>query len=216
MVLSRFLDVLPKGWETSGVNDTLPVMISRDFLLLYNFGFAQSRNFPLLSEDLLKIVLDKRLGLKAKVNLLPLKQDEHDTIVTQYAMGPVGDLGLLKMDFLGLANLTILGRAIEIIQRTRGETIDLTQLPDVEVVDEGKGSIAQFGLDPPVSQMLLTLSGGKPVTVRFGSRNPSGTAIYAQRDDGPRVYLIGLNVRYYEDLVFQAAPPQQRLESAEG
>lgn len=93
---------------------------------------------------------------------------------------------------------------------------NLTQLPDVEVVDEGKGSIAQFGLDPPVSQIVLTLSGGKPVTVRFGSRNPSGTAIYAQRDDGPRVYLIGLNVRYYEDLVFQAAPPQRRLESAEG
>jgi hypothetical protein len=55
-VPDRFLDVLPKGWETSGANDTLPVMISRDFLLLYNFGFAQSRNFPLLSEDLLKIV----------------------------------------------------------------------------------------------------------------------------------------------------------------
>jgi DNA polymerase-3 subunit alpha len=34
------------------------------------------------------------------------------------------------MDFLGLANLTILGRAIDIIQRTRGEIIDLTQLPD--------------------------------------------------------------------------------------
>ncbi len=93
---------------------------------------------------------------------------------------------------------------------------NLTQLPDVEVVDEGKGNIAQFGLDPPVSQMVLTLGGEKTVTVRFGSRNPSGTAIYAQRDDGPRVYLIGLNVRYYEDLVFQAAPPQQRLDSAAG
>ncbi len=55
-VPDRFLDVIPKGWEKSGENDTLPVMISRDFLLLYNFGFAQSRNFPLLTEDLLKIV----------------------------------------------------------------------------------------------------------------------------------------------------------------
>jgi hypothetical protein len=37
----------------------------------------------------------------------------------------------------------------------------------------------------------------------LGSRNPSGTAIYAQRDDTRRVFLIGLNVRYYEDLLFQ-------------
>src|SRR4030095_4889619 len=42
------------------------------------------------------------IGSEPLVNLLPLKQDEDGTIVTQYAMGPVGDLGLLKMDFLGL------------------------------------------------------------------------------------------------------------------
>ena len=80
---------------------------------------------------------------------------------------------------------------------------NLTQLPDVEVVDEGQGDLAQFGLAPPVSQMTLTMTGGKVRSLRFGSRNPSGTAIYAQRDDSHRVFLIGLNVRYYEDLVFQ-------------
>ena len=42
----------------------------------------------------------------------------------------VAEIGLLKMDFLGLANLTILGRAVEIIERTRGVRIDLTALPD--------------------------------------------------------------------------------------
>jgi hypothetical protein len=80
---------------------------------------------------------------------------------------------------------------------------NLTQLPEVEVVDEEGGNLTQFGLDPPVSQMTLTLAGGKLVHVRLGSRNPSGTAIYAQRDDSRRVFLIGLNVRYYEDLLFQ-------------
>jgi hypothetical protein len=91
---------------------------------------------------------------------------------------------------------------------------NLTQLPDVEVVEEGKGDVAQFGLDPPVSEMILDLDSGKQLTVRFGSRNPSGTAVYAQRDDERRVYLIGLNVRYYEDLVFQAASPQQPPDGA--
>ncbi len=42
------------------------------------------------------------IGDQPLVNLLPLKTDEDGAIVTQYAMGPVGDLGLLKMDFLGL------------------------------------------------------------------------------------------------------------------
>jgi DNA polymerase-3 subunit alpha len=45
-------------------------------------------------------------------------------------MKQVADIGLLKMDFLGLANLTILGRAIDIIERTKRERIDLQSLPD--------------------------------------------------------------------------------------
>jgi len=48
------------------------------------------------------------IGDQPLVNLLPLKQDEDGVIVTQYAMGPVGDLGLLKMDFLGLKTLTVI------------------------------------------------------------------------------------------------------------
>jgi hypothetical protein len=55
-VPDRFLDVVPRGWDATRTEDTLPVMISRDFLLLYNFGFAQSRNFPMLTEELLAIV----------------------------------------------------------------------------------------------------------------------------------------------------------------
>jgi DNA polymerase-3 subunit alpha len=57
------------------------------------------------------------------VNLLPLKQDEDETIVTQYAMGPVGDLGLLKMDFLGLKTLTVIRNTCEMVKATKG--IDL-------------------------------------------------------------------------------------------
>ncbi|MGH7943194.1 MAG: DNA polymerase III subunit alpha, partial [Limisphaerales bacterium] len=38
------------------------------------------------------------IGDQPLVNLLPLKQDENGSLVTQYAMDPVGDLGLLKMD----------------------------------------------------------------------------------------------------------------------
>jgi DNA polymerase-3 subunit alpha len=49
---------------------------------------------------------------------------------TQYAMAEVAKIGLVKMDFLGLANLTILGRAVELIRQETGEELDLTKLPD--------------------------------------------------------------------------------------
>jgi DNA polymerase-3 subunit alpha len=69
------------------------------------------------------------IGDQPLVQLLPLKQDEHGGIVTQYAMGPVGDLGLLKMDFLGLKTLTVIRNTCEMIQRTKGVTVDVDQLP---------------------------------------------------------------------------------------
>ncbi len=80
----------------------------------------------------------------------------------------------------------------------------VTQVPDVEVVEEAAADLPQFGLDPPMSQLTLSSSGAAPIVVRIGNRNPSSTAVYAQRDDSRQVLLIGLNVRYYEDLVFEA------------
>ena len=42
-------------------------------------------------------------------------------IVTQYSMGPIEEIGLLKMDFLGLRNLDVIEDAVAIIERSRGE-----------------------------------------------------------------------------------------------
>ncbi|MEX0993760.1 MAG: DNA polymerase III subunit alpha [Solirubrobacterales bacterium] len=49
--------------------------------------------------------------------------------VTQYSMGPIEEIGLLKMDFLGLRTLDVLENATDIIERSRGERIDLARLP---------------------------------------------------------------------------------------
>jgi DNA polymerase-3 subunit alpha len=69
------------------------------------------------------------IGDQPLVNLLPLKQDEDGAIVTQYAMGPVGDLGLLKMDFLGLKTLTVIRNTCEMVKHTRGIDIPIDNLP---------------------------------------------------------------------------------------
>ncbi len=69
------------------------------------------------------------IGDQPLVNLLPLKQDEDGAIVTQYAMGPVGDLGLLKMDFLGLKTLTVIRNTCEMVKQTRGIEVPIDDLP---------------------------------------------------------------------------------------
>src|ERR1035441_3563607 len=69
------------------------------------------------------------IGDQPLVNLLPIKQDEDGAIVTQYAMGPVGDLGLLKMDFLGLKTLTVIRNACDMVKETRGIEVPIDDLP---------------------------------------------------------------------------------------
>jgi DNA polymerase-3 subunit alpha len=62
--------------------------------------------------------------------LMPLqKATTSDALMTQYEMHAVEALGLLKFDFLGLSNLTILRRAVDLIRQLRGVEIDLERLP---------------------------------------------------------------------------------------
>ncbi len=50
-------------------------------------------------------------------------------IVTQYSMGPIEEMGLLKMDFLGLRNLDVIEDAVEIIERSRDVKIEIESIP---------------------------------------------------------------------------------------
>jgi len=51
------------------------------------------------------------------------------TLVSQYSLHPVEDLGLLKMDFLGLRNLSVIESAIDLIKGTTGVEIDINKIP---------------------------------------------------------------------------------------
>ncbi len=63
------------------------------------------------------------------VPLQLLRRGEQRTVMTQFHMWNIARLGLLKMDFLGLSNLTIMARAKEIIARNRGISLDLEHIP---------------------------------------------------------------------------------------
>lgn len=57
------------------------------------------------------------------------KEANGDKIITQYDMGAVEEAGLVKMDFLGIRNLSILGRAVEYVERNTGQRVDLDRIP---------------------------------------------------------------------------------------
>jgi DNA polymerase-3 subunit alpha len=59
----------------------------------------------------------------------PLELAQKGVIATQYSMGPIEELGLLKMDFLGLSNLTTINNALRIIKKVYGTSIDINHVP---------------------------------------------------------------------------------------
>lgn len=108
---------------------------------------------------------------------VPLQRASQDdsTIITQYALHPVEDLGLLKIDFLGLSNLTILQQAIAIIEKTRGESINLDAIP----------------LDEPNTMRLL--------------QNGTTTGVFQLESSGMRRYLRELKPTTLEDIIAMVA-----------
>lgn len=69
---------------------------------------------------------------KPLVEYTPLQRESKgDRVITQYDMYTVGEdgVGLLKMDFLGLRNLTIMAEALQFIETVKGKTIDLYTIP---------------------------------------------------------------------------------------
>jgi DNA polymerase III subunit alpha len=91
--------------------------------------------------------------------------------VTQYSMGPIEKIGLLKMDFLGLRNLDVIEDAVDIIERSHGTKLDVEKLP----------------LDDPKTYKML--SGGESV------------GVFQFESEGMREALRKVRPSEFEDLV---------------
>lgn len=92
-------------------------------------------------------------------DLVPVRQIEEGQVATQYSMDPVADLGLVKMDFLGLQTLSILEDAVNNVKRNGSEVGDLNQLPldDPEVYKllQKADTLGIFQLESPGMRRLL-------------------------------------------------------------
>ncbi|MEX2290493.1 MAG: DNA polymerase III subunit alpha [Mycobacteriales bacterium] len=94
------------------------------------------------------------------LDVIPIHRREQDgAIITQFDMGACETLGLLKMDFLGLRNLTVLDDCLEHIESNRGQTVVLETLPledrpAYELLASGH-TLGVFQLDNPGMRALL-------------------------------------------------------------
>ncbi|MBI4993833.1 DNA polymerase III subunit alpha [Candidatus Wolfebacteria bacterium] len=111
------------------------------------------------------------------INHVPLQYAPQDTntIITQFEMGSIEDLGLLKMDFLGLKNLTIIEETIRLIKEIRGESLDISKIP----------------LDDKQTFELLQ----KAETI----------SVFQLESDGMRRYLKELKPTEFEDIIAMVA-----------
>ncbi|WP_242877395.1 DNA polymerase III subunit alpha [Desulfosporosinus sp. BG] len=106
------------------------------------------------------------------MNYLPLQRtSSEDFVMTQFPMKAVEEIGLLKMDFLGLRNLTILQEAVRRIEETRGLKLDLLTLP----------------LDDPQTYTLLA--------------SGNSTGIFQLESGGMRAILKELKPTCFDDII---------------
>ena len=102
------------------------------------------------------------------VEYTPLTRSADGGCVTQYVAGVLEKIGLLKMDFLGLINLSILAQAVKNVEKTTGTQLDVRNLPlddkkTYELLGNGE-CVGVFQLESP--QMRRYIQELKPTSVR--------------------------------------------------
>jgi len=121
------------------------------------------------------------------VNYIPLEMAQKGVVATQFPMGEVEELGLLKMDFLGLSNLTIINNAMRIIRKAYKKEINLSELP---LDDEKTYELFQRG---------------------------DTTGVFQLESAGMKRYLRGLKPTTFEDIIAMVAlyrpGPMQFIDS---
>jgi hypothetical protein len=100
-----------------------------------------------------------------------------------------------------------------------GDVVDalletLTSLPAIEIVADGIEHEGQFGLVPPRARIRVEQEGTLVSTIVLGELSPTRTAVYAKKSGKDEVALIGLNSRYYLDLVFENVKRQRQSSGA--
>ena len=121
------------------------------------------------------------------VKFVPLEVSAKGPIAAQFPMGTIEELGLLKMDFLGLSNLSVINNALRMIRKVYGDDIDMYSVP----------------LDDPLTYKLF--------------QNAETTGVFQLESAGMKRYLKDLKADHFEDIIAMVAlyrpGPMQFIDS---
>ena len=96
---------------------------------------------------------------RSLTNFLPIQRSTKGILITQYDMGPVEELGLVKIDLLGHRSLTVIDETIQMVRENRGIDLDIEKLPDPDVLTAGllrQGrTIGCFQIESPAVRALM-------------------------------------------------------------
>ena len=137
------------------------------------------------------------IGAQPLTDVVPLQQKGPDQeIVTQFSMGTVGDLGLLKIDFLGLRNLDVIDEAVALLDGLDIATIPLDDRKTYEMLQRGESTgVFQFessGMRDALRQVKPTEFADLIALVALYRPGPmSYIPVYARRKNGqePVTYI---------------------------
>jgi DNA-directed DNA polymerase III PolC len=92
-------------------------------------------------------------------DFVPLQRAAKGILITQYDMGPIEELGLVKMDLLGHRSLTVIDETVQKVWDNRGVRVDVERLPDpdpltADLIRAGR-SIGCFQIESPAMRALL-------------------------------------------------------------
>src|SRR5438094_349353 len=103
--------------------------------------------------------LQRYVPLQASITRGDKNGQEKRAVMTQYEMNAVQKIGLLKMDFLGLRNLSIIEDTLKNLEQTRGLTLDLAQIPADDAATlrllQAPATNGVFQLETPALRRLL-------------------------------------------------------------
>lgn len=141
--VDRVAKMIPMGANGHNITINEALDISPDFKKAYHeeqevkYLVDMSRKLEGLPRHASMHAAGVVIGQKPIDEFVPLSRGSEDAITTQFTMTTIEELGLLKMDFLGLRTLTVIQDAVRNIRQSRGIDIDLEHLDmdDKEVYD---------------------------------------------------------------------------------
>jgi len=92
-------------------------------------------------------------------DLVPLERSAKGIVITQYDMGPVEQLGLIKIDLLGHRSLTVIADTVETVRENRGIDVDVYHLPEPDLLTtsllRAGRTVGCFQIESPAMRSLL-------------------------------------------------------------